>query len=201
MTNAERTVDAIIKDFSDRRGLRQEWESISLDIRDEIRDEWIALAEKSQNDTHETAYGIARKCEDAANRTKMILAREGYDPALVDRLIDWNAANKEPQRTSPYDYKVSGPAENGEIEVECEGEYGFNGVSMFFTKHDAEMMLRRFENAPEKASTIGHVIEIGNIEALDGEPGMVIAVSKEQLMAVGRNLAYQDVVITLKEES
>ena len=33
-------VDKIIKDLSDRRGLRHEWEKIDEDIQQEIRDEW-----------------------------------------------------------------------------------------------------------------------------------------------------------------
>lgn len=45
-TAAERAVDAIIDDLSDRRGLRQEWEQIDRDIRKEIRAEWIKLVEK-----------------------------------------------------------------------------------------------------------------------------------------------------------
>jgi hypothetical protein len=37
-------VDAIIKDLSDRRGLRHEWEQIDRPIRVEIRETWIELA-------------------------------------------------------------------------------------------------------------------------------------------------------------
>lgn len=40
---AERIVDAIIFDLSDRRGLSSEWSCIDDDIRAEIREEWIAL--------------------------------------------------------------------------------------------------------------------------------------------------------------
>lgn len=42
MSKAAEAVDAIIADLSDRRGLRQAWESIDEDVRDEIRDEWGA---------------------------------------------------------------------------------------------------------------------------------------------------------------
>ena len=40
---AEKIVDGIIADFTDRRGLRQEWENIDESIQNEIRDEWIAI--------------------------------------------------------------------------------------------------------------------------------------------------------------
>jgi hypothetical protein len=42
----ERIVDAIIADFTDRRGLRQEWEQIDDDIQAEIRATWIALVNR-----------------------------------------------------------------------------------------------------------------------------------------------------------
>lgn len=35
-------VQQIVADLSDRRGLRQAWESIDDDIRDEIREGWVA---------------------------------------------------------------------------------------------------------------------------------------------------------------
>lgn len=38
----EKIVDAILEDLTDRRGLRQEWEQIDDDIKDEIRETWIA---------------------------------------------------------------------------------------------------------------------------------------------------------------
>ena len=44
------TVDAIIKDLSDRRGLSSEWEGIDEDIRNEIRDTWIALGVKAASE-------------------------------------------------------------------------------------------------------------------------------------------------------
>jgi hypothetical protein len=40
-------VDKIIRDLSDRRGLRQEWEQINDDIKDEIRERWTDLVELS----------------------------------------------------------------------------------------------------------------------------------------------------------
>jgi hypothetical protein len=40
---AEIIVDAIIRDLSDRRGLRHEWEAIDDDIKNEIRDEWLSI--------------------------------------------------------------------------------------------------------------------------------------------------------------
>lgn len=39
-------VDAIIKDLTDRRGLRQEWDAIDDDIQDEIRNVWIQIVVK-----------------------------------------------------------------------------------------------------------------------------------------------------------
>lgn len=41
---AARIVAAIEADFTDRRGLRQQWEQIDGDIQEEIRREWRALA-------------------------------------------------------------------------------------------------------------------------------------------------------------
>ncbi len=40
---AEIIVDGIIRDLSDRRGLRHEWEQIDDDIKNEIRDEWLSI--------------------------------------------------------------------------------------------------------------------------------------------------------------
>lgn len=40
---AEKIVDKIIDDFTDRRGLRQEWENIDEEIQQEIRDTWIKI--------------------------------------------------------------------------------------------------------------------------------------------------------------
>lgn len=40
---AERAVALIIKDLTDRRGLRQMWEEIDRDIQDEIRAQWAAI--------------------------------------------------------------------------------------------------------------------------------------------------------------
>ena len=42
---AKRIVDAILADFTDRRGLRQAWDSIDKDIQDEIRSEWESLTD------------------------------------------------------------------------------------------------------------------------------------------------------------
>lgn len=41
---AREIVRAIIGDFTGRRGLRQEWEQIDLEIREEIEKAWIAAA-------------------------------------------------------------------------------------------------------------------------------------------------------------
>lgn len=43
---AERIVKAIEDDFTDRRGLRQEWDQIDTEIQDEIREKWKALVRK-----------------------------------------------------------------------------------------------------------------------------------------------------------
>ena len=44
---AEIIIAAIVKDFTDRRGLRQEWEGIDDEIREEIITEWESIAEKA----------------------------------------------------------------------------------------------------------------------------------------------------------
>jgi hypothetical protein len=41
--NAERIVDAIVDDLTDRKGLKQEWWSIDNDIREEIKRKWIDI--------------------------------------------------------------------------------------------------------------------------------------------------------------
>ena len=53
--------------------------------------------------------------------------------------------DRAPQDTHPYGYKVRGPATDGELEVEDEESDEYSGHSMFFTKPDVEMMLKRFE--------------------------------------------------------
>lgn len=53
-TRAQRIVEAIEKDFSDRRGLRQEWDEIDDGIQNEIRDEWAELVQTElDNETPE----------------------------------------------------------------------------------------------------------------------------------------------------
>lgn len=47
MRPARAAVLAIIKDLSDRRGLRQAWESIDADIRRDITKEWVNLVEEA----------------------------------------------------------------------------------------------------------------------------------------------------------
>lgn len=42
---AIRIADAIIADFIDRRGLRQEWDMIAPEDQREIRDTWIEIIE------------------------------------------------------------------------------------------------------------------------------------------------------------
>lgn len=43
---AERIVRAIVRDITDRRGLRQEWEQIDEKTRKEIRATWAAIVRK-----------------------------------------------------------------------------------------------------------------------------------------------------------
>lgn len=45
----------------------------------------------------------------------------------------------------------------------------------------------------------GHVNEIGDIDALGGNPGLVIKCRREDLAAYGKNLIFADVLITPKE--
>lgn len=39
----EEIVFELVSDFTDRRGLRQEWEEIDQDIQSEIIDKWISI--------------------------------------------------------------------------------------------------------------------------------------------------------------
>lgn len=43
---AEQIVNAIKKDLTSRRGLRQEWEQIDPEIQEEITAEWVAIVRK-----------------------------------------------------------------------------------------------------------------------------------------------------------
>lgn len=43
---AEQIVKAIKKDFTSRRGLRQEWEQIDPEIQEEITAEWVSIVKK-----------------------------------------------------------------------------------------------------------------------------------------------------------
>ena len=42
----ERIIFSIIRDFTDRNGLRQEWENIDNDIQDEIIETWLEITKK-----------------------------------------------------------------------------------------------------------------------------------------------------------
>lgn len=39
-------VDAIVRDLSERRGLRQEWDQIDDDVRREIRAVWVSIIKR-----------------------------------------------------------------------------------------------------------------------------------------------------------
>lgn len=49
LTLEEKIVFRIIRDFTDRRGLRQEWENIDDDIQEEIIETWINIVKKELN--------------------------------------------------------------------------------------------------------------------------------------------------------
>lgn len=40
---AQRCVDKILADMTDRRGLRQEWDNIDEDIQEDIKMEWLHI--------------------------------------------------------------------------------------------------------------------------------------------------------------
>lgn len=44
---AEKIVDDIIKDLTNRRGLMQEWEAIDLPTQDEIYETWIEIVQEA----------------------------------------------------------------------------------------------------------------------------------------------------------
>ena len=46
MDKAERIVQTIERDFTDRRGLRQEWERIDSETQAEIRATWVEIVRK-----------------------------------------------------------------------------------------------------------------------------------------------------------
>lgn len=43
VTTAEAIVFDIVADFTDRRGLRQEWDNIDDDIQNEIMEKWVSI--------------------------------------------------------------------------------------------------------------------------------------------------------------
>ena len=45
-TVEEKIIFSIIRDFTDRRGLRQGWENIDDDIQDEIIETWLEITKK-----------------------------------------------------------------------------------------------------------------------------------------------------------
>ena len=47
---ATAAVNAIISDLCNRRGLRQAWEDIDEDIRQQILDKWVDLVERAHAD-------------------------------------------------------------------------------------------------------------------------------------------------------
>lgn len=44
---AKQILFAIVADFTDRRGLRQEWEQIDDGIQNEIMEEWLGIIQKT----------------------------------------------------------------------------------------------------------------------------------------------------------
>lgn len=46
VSRAEHIVNLLVKDFTDRRGLRQEWEQIDEEIQQEIRKTWEKIVER-----------------------------------------------------------------------------------------------------------------------------------------------------------
>lgn len=44
---AKKAVQAIVRDLTDRRGLRQEWDNIDSEIQAEIKVQWAALIDKA----------------------------------------------------------------------------------------------------------------------------------------------------------
>lgn len=65
----------------------------------------------------------------------------------------------------------------------------------------ADKSIYRHNEAPtEKEDGLpGHVTEIGDIDALGGNPGLVIKCSRADLAAYGKNLIFSDVLIHPKE--
>ncbi len=46
-TTAEKIVDAILEDLSDRRGIGNEYEQIDDDVKSELRETWIKVTMKN----------------------------------------------------------------------------------------------------------------------------------------------------------
>jgi len=84
MDKADRIIKAIETDFTDRRGLRQEWEQIDGEIKKEIRAEWKRLIceELAKAETNQKEQSMAAE-----------ITTEEFDRALISILEGMTAAN------------------------------------------------------------------------------------------------------------
>jgi len=55
---AEAIVFEIMADFTDRRGLRQEWDNIDDDIQNEIIQKWVSIAAAKTTDTYDPTSNV-----------------------------------------------------------------------------------------------------------------------------------------------
>ena len=58
MKTSEKIVRAIIYDLTDRRGLRQEWDTIDADIEKGIIKKWVEIAEAVMNGEERKIYEL-----------------------------------------------------------------------------------------------------------------------------------------------
>lgn len=60
----------------------------------------------------------------------------------------------------------------------------------------AKGLLSGSANQLDSERMIGHVVEAGDIEALDGDPGLVISCSRDELQSMKRGIVFMDVSIS-----
>jgi len=110
----KRIVEAVIADFTDRRGLRQEWENIDKDIQNEIQEAWLKkinlILEKELPEDNSQKQG---EVQEAASKDFM----EGYNAGWNDFGFKKDYRFKEPADNEPKANETPNPVDFKNEEV------------------------------------------------------------------------------------
>lgn len=94
MTNIEtRIVDSIVKDLTDRRGLRQEWEGVGDEVKKEIRLAWKLAILKELNTDENESKALERQAVALVRQYRTLLMMAPPVKAFFKRLavnLKWN---------------------------------------------------------------------------------------------------------------